>query len=131
MRREYVWTELDYVAGADHELHMSYGKYVSAGCPNLQRFKRRVESGEFDPRPDRTKRIKLKEGVSPGGRKIETTITCKQCGVKFTYVRFGGPVKEYCPECRLIRMRESTKRQKQRERERERSRKVGAINGAL
>ena len=113
-------------------MHMSYGKYVSIGCPNLQRFKRRVENGDFDRKPERKRRIQLKkDGVSPANSKIETTVSCKQCGVKFTYVRFGGPVKEYCPECRLVRIRESAKRQKQRERERERSRKAGAINGAL
>lgn len=91
-------------------MHMSYGKYVSIGCPNLQRFKRRVENGDFDRKPERKKRIKLKkDGVSPANRKIETTIICKQCGDSFTYIRFGGPVKEYCPECRANRCRESSR----------------------
>lgn len=116
---QHAWTELDYVAGAAHDLHMSYGRYVAMGCPNLQRFKRRVENGEFDRKPKSSRRNKLKSGVSPAGQKIETTITCKQCSRSFTYIRFGGPVKEYCPECRAERARESTKAAHERKRNRE------------
>ena len=89
------------------------------GCPDLQRFKRRVENGEFDRKPKSRRRIKLKSGVSPAGRKIETTITCKQCNRSFTYIRFGGPVKEYCQECRAERARESSKESWKRLREKE------------
>lgn len=44
------WSELALVGAAAIYNGMSYGFYVAAGMPNLERFKRAVEKGEYMPR---------------------------------------------------------------------------------
>ena len=112
------WTELDYIAGAAHELHMSYGNYVAQGMPNLQRFKRRVEDGEVDPLNKKrgrrgmleklaTKVTKPKAPPKPKEQKPEFLIlNCKICGVEIRWKAKGGPKPQYCPECTRLRRNE-------------------------
>ena len=110
----YEWTELDYVAGAAHELHLSYGQYVAQGCPNLQRFKRRVESGEFDPKPPvrRSRKSTLTAVAAkdkPPKKQKKTPIEkpvrviperkCRECQAVIPAEKRPGPPRQLCPAC--------------------------------
>lgn len=108
----YEWTELDYVAGAAHELHLSYGQYVAQGCPHLQRFKRRVERGEFDA-PKKTRGTRT--GKKTISRRMKTsTFVCQQCGKAVTYSHRSGPVKIFCTDCATKRQRENMRMRRER-----------------
>ena len=124
-----IWTELDYVAGAAHDVHMSYGNYVAAGMPNLERFKRRVVSGEFDrERPKRRSRkgtlmaladMDLGDAAYQKPKKRELPQynipegTCQRCKAVLPAERRRGVQRKYCPECAYKLKRErNTERQR-------------------
>ena len=112
--KHYQWTELDYVAGAAHMEGMSYGRYVACGMPNLARFKRRADAGEFDHKPVRARSRKGvlaavaaqdKQADTPQKRKAprpEHLIPegkCIDCGAVIPAEYRSGPPKKRCPEC--------------------------------
>lgn len=135
------WTELDYVAGAAHDVHMSYGRYVAAGMPNLERFKRRVASGEFDKKPVRRGRKSLLAAVAAKSDKRERVVDaprrmpvysipegkCQRCGAVIPAEVRSGVARKNCPECAKALKRERNRayqkrfydKQKQERQERE------------
>lgn len=108
-----MWTELDYVAGAAHDMHMSYGRYVAEGMPNLERFKRRVESGEFDKKPERRGKKGLLAAVAAKSDKREKIVDtprrmpvysipegkCQRCGAVIPAEVRSGVARKNCPTC--------------------------------
>lgn len=120
--KHYQWSELDYVAGAAHMEGMSYGRYVACGMPNLQRFKRRADAGEFDQKPVRAR---SRKGIlaavaaqdkplvpeTPEAKKKRKAIApelqarvipeskCKRCGVVLPPEKRAGKPRIYCPTC--------------------------------
>lgn len=110
--KHYEWSELDYIAGAAHVEGMSYGRFVSIGMPNLQRFKNRVAAGEFDNKPVRARRRaeKPKEPKAPPKPKEKKPefliVNCKICGVEIRWKAKGGTKPQYCPECTRLRRNE-------------------------
>lgn len=132
--RKQEWSELALVGGAAIYYGMSYGNYVAAGMPDLERFKRAVEKGEFDPTPvrARTKKGTLKAVAAMDGGaakakrkeplKVERVdLICKRCGRKFDAVSNMGPVPVFCPECRVIRQEEQRKVNQKAYRERKKA----------
>ena len=133
--KHYEWSELDYIAGAAHVEGMSYGRFVSIGMPNLQRFKNRVAAGEFDNKPVRARRRaeKPKEAAEkqPPKEKKERFIPqpvhliperkCQRCGVTMPAETRAGRGRKYCPECvhylRNERQREYHKRVREKKAE--------------
>lgn len=102
------------MAGAAHELHMSYGQYVAMGCPNLHRFKRRVERGEFDPKPPvhRSRKSTLTAVAAkdkPPKKQKKTPIEkpvrviperkCRECQAVIPAEKRPGPPRQLCPAC--------------------------------
>ena len=102
------------MAGAAHELHMSYGQYVAMGCPNLHRFKRRVERGEFDPKPPvrRSRKSTLTAVAAkdkPPKKQKKTPIEkpvrviperkCRECQAVIPAEKRQGPPRQLCPAC--------------------------------
>lgn len=100
--------------GAAHELHLSYGQYVAMGCPNLQRFKRRVERGEFDPKPPvrRSRKSTLTAVAAkdkPPKKQKKTPIEkpvrviperkCRECQTVIPAEKRPGPPRQLCPAC--------------------------------
>ena len=123
--KHYEWSELDYIAGAAHVEGMSYGRFVSIGMPNLQRFKNRVAAGEFDNKPVRARRRAEKpKEPKPEPVKKERFIPqpvhliperkCQRCGVTMPAETRAGRGRKYCAECvhtlRNERQREYHKR---------------------
>ena len=110
--KHYEWSELDYIAGAAHVEGMSYGRFVSIGMPNLQRFKNRVAAGEFDNKPvkARSRPQKPKEPKAPPKAKEKKPefliVNCKICGEEIRWKPKGGTKPQYCPECTRLRRNE-------------------------
>lgn len=129
------WSELALVGGAAIYYGMSYGNYVAAGMPDLERFKRAVEKGEFDPTPvrARTKKGTLLALAAKDSRKVRPkaklkedrkNLTCKRCGSKFDAISNLGPVPTYCPACKELQHNEQRKIHQKAYRERK---KVGEL----
>ena len=112
--KHYEWSELDYIAGAAHMEGMSYGVYVSKGMPNLARFKRRADAGEFENKPVRARGRKgtltaqaeqNAQADLPAKRKVprpEHFIPegkCVDCGAVIPSEYRSGAAKKRCPEC--------------------------------
>lgn len=105
--KHYEWSELDYIAGAAHEMHISYGQYVCMGMPNLQRFKRRVAAGEFDKKPVREKyRKEGQDGEqekpkrkAPRPEHMIPEGKCQNCGTVIPAEYRSGAAKKWCPTC--------------------------------
>lgn len=137
--RHYEWTELDYVAGAAHAEGMSYGQYVSKGMPNLERFKRRADAGEFDNKPVRAKNRrgtltavaaqKPQEAEAPKEpEKPKRPVPrpehlikagkCKDCGAVLPPEKRAGPARKLCPACALEHKRKKNRRSAEKHRER-------------
>lgn len=117
MRRD-QWTELDYIAGAAHSLHMSYGKYVAAGMPNLERFKRQVNTGKIrtpgqDAPPGKPRKKPGLKGVNNGKRFIAQT-KCIECGADIPSEERNGPRRKFCLECAEERRRHKQRAYQQR-----------------
>ena len=131
--KHYEWSELDYIAGAAHVAGMSYGRFVSMGMPNLQRFKNRVAAGEFDNKPVRArwrkadvpsvedtkpaepekkpKPVPRPEHLIPEGK-------CKDCGVVLPAENRAGPRRKLCEACKLEHARAKARRTAAKHRER-------------
>lgn len=120
--KHHQWTELDYVAGAAHAEGMSYGRYVACGMPNLQRFKRRADAGEFDQNPVRARsrkdilaavaaQDKPPAAEKPEAKKKRKAIApelqvrvipeskCKKCGAHLPAEKRAGKPRVYCRAC--------------------------------
>ena len=131
--KHYDWSELDYIAGAAHVEGMSYGRFVSMGMPNLQRFKNRVAAGEFDNKPVRarkqkavvppvetakpaepekkTKPVPRPEHIIPEGK-------CKDCGAVLPAENRAGPRRKLCEMCKQEHARAKARRTAAKHRER-------------
>ena len=122
--KHYEWSELDYIAGAAHVEGMSYGRFVSMGMPNLQRFKNRVAAGEFDNKPVRARNRKGTltavaeqngQADTPQKRKAprpEHFIPegkCVECGAVIPSEYRSGTAKKRCPACTKKRRAEQKK----------------------
>lgn len=128
------WSELALVGGAAIYNGMSYGNYVAAGMPNLDRFKRAVEKGEFDPKISKRGRkgtllalaAKDNRKARPKAKLKEDrkNLTCKRCGSKFDAISNLGPVPTYCPACKELQHNEQRKIHQKAYRERK---KVGEL----
>lgn len=110
--KHYEWSELDYIAGAAHVEGMSYGRFVSIGMPNLQRFKNRVAAGEFDNKPvkarsraEKPKEPKAEPAKEKKGRDsfrpahLIPAGTCQRCGAIIPAENRPGPTRRNCAEC--------------------------------
>lgn len=119
--KHYQWSELDYIAGAARMEGLRYGRYVACGMPNLEQFKQRVDSGEYDPLAEAKR---PKQGTlaavaaqdvlaeAPQKRKAprpEYLIPegkCLGCGAVIPAEYRAGPAKKLCEECRKKRRAE-------------------------
>lgn len=103
---------------------MSYGVYVSKGMPNLERFKRRADAGEFDHKPVRARSRKgiltavaeqTVQADLPEKRKVprpEHFIPegkCVECGAVIPSEYRSGAAKKRCPACTKKRRAEQKK----------------------
>lgn len=132
--KHYQWSELDYVAGAAHAEGMSYGRYVACGMPNLARFKRRADAGEFDHKPVRARSRKgILAAVAaqdkqaepekpkrpvPRPERLIKAGKCEGCGVELPPEKRAGPPRKLCKTCADDRRRERRRLQAERFRER-------------
>lgn len=131
--KHYEWSELDYIAGAAHVEGMSYGVYVSKGMPNLARFKRRADAGEFDNKPVRARNRKgtltavaeqntaeqaAPKKPVPRPEHVIKEGKCKDCGAVLPPEKRAGPARKLCPTCAMEHKRKKGRRAAAKHRER-------------
>lgn len=157
--KHYQWSELDYIAGAAHAEGMSYGRYVSCGMPNLERFKRRADAGEFDNKPVRARsrrgtlaavaaqdkpegkpedKPEDKPESKPKRKRPGTALQtvrqigpgkCQDCGAELAAEFRPGPARKFCKECDARRRQERKTRYMRSYRENKQKRPTDTVEG--
>ena len=119
---------------------MSYGRYVACGMPNLARFKRRADDGEFDHKPVRARSRKgILAAVAaqdkpdepekpkrpvPRPERLIKAGKCEGCGVELPPEKRAGPPRKLCKTCADDRRRERRRKAAAAFKERQRTAKA-------
>lgn len=134
------WSELALVGAAAIQNGMSYGFYVAAGMPNLERFKRAVNSGEYAPRRRGTTppSAALTSPLTKGGERAKTpkrndrraerkAVVCIRCEETFVAEIKAGPLPKYCPKCKELRRKEAIAAKNAKQRAKNMIKKAGEL----